>query len=253
MGGWGSSKITNRDAINQWLTTKPVNKQTVSISLCEQRSLTFPHLKPQNLKRVIPRLKEKQLQLVPRLLWRPTSTRFRGNMQVSDQGMQTCGQPPHHTPSSGHLTATFLHPRSPQARRAFTFIADVENHLHGISGRQRTASYSFFLIPDTDKEGCGGMRFSERKLPRHLSVSRILLRPSVFVIFPPTFPHKQQSAQLNGRSRGLYYTEVGGGTRAEEGGREGARSEVKDWHPTFIPPALMLGGESGGSGAQPAD
>lgn len=91
-------------------------------------------------------------------------------------------------PRYAKVTATFSHPRSLQTRRAFTFIADVENHFHGISGRQRTASYSFFPIPDTDKEGCGGMRFFERELPRHLSVSRILLRPSVFVIVPPPSP-----------------------------------------------------------------
>lgn len=109
---------------------------------------------------------------------------------------------------------------STSAIHATTFIADEENHLHGISGCQRTASYSFVLIPDTDKEGSGGMRFFERKLPRHLSVSGILLccpfAPRC-LFFPPP-PKKKQSAQLNGRSRGLYYTEVGGGTRTEEGG-----------------------------------
>ena len=202
---------------NQCLSTEPVvNKQSASISLSISEASLFPLLAPQNLKRVIHRLKDKQLQLISL----PTSTRFGGNMRLSDQGTQTRSQPPHHTPSSGHLTATFLHPRSPQTRRASTFITDVENHLHGISGRQRTASYSFFLIPDTDKEGCGGMRFFERKLPRHLSVSRIVLRPRC-LLFSPYFPPQTAVCTAEWKITGFGLHRGRRRDEEEEGGRKG--------------------------------
>lgn len=66
-------------------------------------------------------------------------------------------------------------------RLTFTYSrwVDVENHLHRINGCRMTASYNLFhVIPDTDKKKekrRGGMRLCKCKLPRHLSVSRILL------------------------------------------------------------------------------
>lgn len=257
VGALGVCLQNNKPWCSNWPQIKalPPNQSTnkLSISLCEQRSLTFPHRNPQNLKRVTPRLKEKQLQLIPRLLWRPTSTRFRGNTRVSDQGMQTCGHPPHKRLQADTWRRHF-YIRAPgkQGERSplvllwrITYTGSV-----GASGPPVTASFLSQILTKKDAVGCASSSVNFRdtcRSPGYFCAPRCLLfRP------PPTFPHKQQSAQLNGRSRGLYYTEVGGGTRKEEGGKEGGR-EVKDWHPTFIAPTLMLGGESGGSGAQPAD
>lgn len=107
-------------------------------------------------------------------------------------------------------------------RLAFTFSqwVDVENHLHRISGCRMTASYSLFhVIPDTDKGDADGCASSNVNF-RHTCLSPILL-----ACLPPRrvgllfFPPKQQ-AQLNGWSRGLYYTvEGGGGGGGVEGGR----------------------------------
>ena len=85
------------------------------------------------------------------------------------------------------------------------------------------------------------MRLCKWKLPRHLSVSQILLArlPTLGDSAYYFSTQKQQTqAPLNGRSRGLYYTERGGGGGGEEEEEEGVRtaSEVRDWHPTLILP-----------------
>lgn len=148
----------------------------------EHRSRTSPHLKsaPSGHSPLIE--KGKQLHLISRLLSRPTSTRF----SRKHAGFRS--PPPTHTHPS-FLLSFLSGPRyakraasrrvarrlraetpdadmfyinrpppllsSPPSKRASVhlYCYNVENHLHGISGRQRTASYSFCLIPDTDKRG----------------------------------------------------------------------------------------------------
>lgn len=97
-------------------------------------------------------------------------------------------------------------------------------------------------------------RFFERKLPRHLSVSGTLLGCPLAprgLLSPPLSPHKIAVCTAEWKITGFVLHR---GRRRDEdvGGREGAQREVKDWHPTSIPPAFMLlAGESGGSLAQP--
>lgn len=156
-------------------------------------------------------------------------------MRVSDQGTQTCGQPPRHTPSSGHLTPTFSFPRplSPQPplllMRRITYTGSV-----GARGPPVTASFLSQILTKKDAEGCASSSVNFRdtcRSPGYFCVARLLLG---VCYFPPTPPKKkQQSAQLNGRSRGLYYTEVGGGTRTKEGGSaEGGKGSAPNLYPS---------------------
>lgn len=103
-----------------------------------------------------------------------------------------------------------------------------------------TASYSLFhVIPDTckgDADGCASSNVNFRHTclsPRYFWFA-CALGESVCCFFPP-----KRQAQLNGRSRGLYYTvEEGGGGGGVEGGR--TASEVRDWHQTLILPVFMV-------------
>lgn len=167
------------------------------------------------MKRVIPRFKGKQLHLIP-----PSAVA--SNIHLISRKHAGFG----HTPSSGHLTPTFSFPRPqpPQPplllMRRITYTGSV-----GARGPPVTASFLSQLLTKKDGEGCASSSVNFRdtcRSPGYSCVARLLLG---VCYFPPTHPpnkKKQQSAQLNGRSRGLYYTEVGGGTRTrtEEGGRE---------------------------------
>lgn len=139
-------------------------------------------------------------------------------MRVSDQGTQTCGQPPRHTPSCGHLTPTFSFPR-PRSTQPPLLLMRRITYTGSVGAREPpvTASFLSQILTKKDPEGCASSSVNFRdtcRSPGYFCVARLLL--GVYSFPPP--PKKKQSAQLNGRSRGLYYTEVGGGTRTEEGG-----------------------------------
>lgn len=117
-------------------------------------------------------------------------------MRVSDQGTQTraASQPASRRIARTHARllkrtpeGDVFHIRAPRKRgERFPLIADVENHLHGMSGCRRSASYSFFPIPDTVKEGCGGMRGNFRdtcRSPGYFCAPGCLLFPP-----PPLSP-----------------------------------------------------------------
>lgn len=138
-------------------------------------------------------------------------------MRVSDQGTQTCGQPPRHTPSCGHLTPTFSFPR-PRSTQPPLLLMRRITYTGSVGAREPpvTASFLSQILTKKDPEGCAFSSVNFRdtcRSPGYFCVARLLLG-----VYSPPPPKKKQSAQLNGRSRGLYYTEVGGGTRTEEGG-----------------------------------
>lgn len=100
-----------------------------------------------------------------------------------------------------------------------------------------TASHSLFhVIPDNERKtrrGCASASVNFRDTcpsPRYFSspaprlVSLLCFHPPS----PPPPPKQRTQEPLNGRSRGLYYTEE------EGGGRRGRTArEVRDWHPNL--------------------
>lgn len=241
VGALGVCLQNNKPWCSNWPQIKalPPNQSTnkLSISLCEQRSLTFPHRNPQNLKRVTPRLKEKQLQLIPRLLWRPTSTRFRGNTRVSDQGMQTCGHPPHKRLQADTWRRHFYirAPRKQGERSPLVLLWRITyTGSVGASGPPVTASFLSQILTKKDAVGCASSSVNFRdtcRSPGYFCAPRCLLfRP------PPHFPPQTAVCTAEWKitgfvlHRGRRRDEEGG---RREGGREGGKGLAPDLYCSY--------------------
>lgn len=127
--------------------------------------------------------------------------------------MQSGTKPAKCEADTWHWGSYFNLPLIPAYSDMLSQWVDVENHLHRISGSQMIASYSLFhVIPDNNKkdaEGCAAASANFRDTT--LSPGYFWLScPSAsrLIIFPPK---EQTQAPLNGWSRGLSYTERGGG------------------------------------------
>lgn len=198
-------------------------------------------LQTHKLKRVILRFKGKQLQLILRPPQRPTSSlvwRRRAGFgpRFANARPAAASRAFEQTPDADIFTSASASDSRNEA--SVDLYSDEESHLHGISGSQRSASYSFVLIPDTDKGGRGVTRFFERKLPRHLSVSGTLLGCPLAprgLLSPPLFPHKIAVCTAEWKITG-FVLHRGRRRDVDVGGREGARREVKTG---TLPPFLL--------------
>lgn len=170
-------------------STKRANKPTARIRqwAFPACSLTFPHLNPHNVKRVIPRFKGKQLHLIP-----PSAVA--SNIHLISRKHAGFG----HTPSSGHLTPTFSFPRPqpPQPplllMRRITYTGSV-----GARGPPVTASFLSQLLTKKDGEGCASSSVNFRdtcRSPGYSCVARLLLG---VCYFPPTHPPNKKNSSLH--------------------------------------------------------